>query len=68
MVEDAHIKTSLGMIDTLIDNVKDSNIPDGLKVELLLYLERMLDAIPDIETGDCCLSLYYRPIQPSDLD
>jgi hypothetical protein len=56
------------MIDTLMDNVKESNIPDGLRIELLLYLERMLDAIPDIETEDCVLSLSYRPIKPEDLD
>lgn len=68
MVEDSHIRTSLGMIDTLMDNVKESNIPDGLRIELLLYLERMLDAIPDIETEDCVLSLSYRPIKPEDLD
>lgn len=68
MVEDAHIRTSLGMLDTLMDNVKESNIPDGLRIELLLYLERMLDAIPDIETEECCLALNYRPIKPEDID
>ena len=68
MVEDSHIRTSLGMLDTLRDAVRNSNMEYTERVELLFYLERLQDALPDIETEECALSILYRPLKPEDLD